>query len=593
MIRLADYVIKYLKRIGVDVVFTVSGGGSIWLCDALSKKTINYICCHHEQAVGYSVEGYSRSKNNVGVGIVTTGPGGTNTISAVSSCWIDSVPAVFISGQVFLNQTIQKSKLRQKGVQEINIIDLVKPNTKFAKTLEDPNEIKKLLDYAFYQATNGRPGPCWIDIPGNFQNTYIDEKKLKNFYPVKKKISPDLKKISKISDLLISSKKPIFIFGHGCRLSRSMKIAKKITQKMGVPFALTWNASDFLDNNNKLFIGKPGAFAERGSNFIVQSADLIIAVGTRLPYMVTGYNSKDFGRNAKLVIVDVDNNELKNNQVRSSIKLNEDAKSFLDLLYEDIKRKKINKLNLENWRSYCSSIRSKYPILLNEQINQKKYVNSYYFVSKLSNYLKKNYQIVTDMGLSFVGTHQAFKVKENELLFTNSGHAPMGWGLPAAVGAYYANKSRLTICLTGEGGLMMNIQELSTIMHNKLPIKIFIYNNGGYLTIKQTQQLGFNSRIMGADNISGISFPDFKKISSSFNLDYISFNKNKQITNKSLNQILISKKPVICELFMDPEQEQMPKAINKRDKNGKTIPTAFENLYPFLDEKEISASLNI
>ena len=593
MIRLADYVIKYLKKKGIEVVFTVSGGGSIWLCDALSKKSIEYICCHHEQAVGYSVEGYSRSKNKVGVGIVTTGPGGTNTISAVSSCWIDSVPAVFISGQVFLNQTIKKSKLRQKGVQEINIVDLVKPNTKYSTILEDPYEIKKVLDIAFFEATNERPGPCWIDIPGNFQNTLIDEKKLSNVLLKKNENISDLKKISRIADLISSSKKPLFIFGHGCRISNSKKIAKKIVSTFGIPYALTWNASDLLDNYDQLFVGKPGTFTERGSNFIVQSADLIIAVGTRLPYMVTGYNSKDFGRNAKIIVVDIDPNELKNNQIRYSIKLKEDSNTFLNLLFKSLKNKKLKKLNLKDWINYCINIRAKFPILLNSQIKQKKYVNSYYFVSFLSNYLNENYQIITDMGLSFVGTHQAFKVKQNQILFTNSGHAPMGWGLPAAVGAHFANKNRLTICLTGEGGLMMNIQELSTIMHNKLPIKIFIYNNGGYLTIKQTQQLGFNSRIMGANNISGISFPNFKKISSSFKIDYFSFSYNKHINHKSLNKIFKSKKPVICELFMDPNQEQMPKAINKRDKNGKTVPTSFENLYPFLDEEEILASLNI
>ncbi len=593
MIRRADFVIKYLQNRNTKVVFTVSGGGSIWLCDALAKNKLNYVCCHHEQAVGYAVEGYSRSNKSVGVGIVTTGPGGTNTISAVSACWIDSIPAVFISGQVFLNQTIGNTKIRQKGVQEINIVDLVKPNTKFATILENPYEIKKVLDNAFYQAENGRPGPCWIDIPGNFQNFLIDEKKLSVFSIPFKRQKNISNQISKVVKLLSQSKKPLFLFGHGCRLSNSKNLATKIVNDFKIPFSLTWNASDFIDNNHKYFVGKPGAFAERGTNFIVQSSDLIISIGSRLPYMVSGYNSKDFGRNAKIIVIDIDDQELKNDQIKAYMKIKSDAKKFLELLYIDLKKQKILKYDKKNWIKYCIDIRKKYPILINSQINQKKYINSYFFISKLSEYLNSNSQVITDMGLSFVGTHQAFKVKTNQILFTNSGHAPMGWGLPASVGAYYANKKKITVCLTGEGGIMMNIQELSTIMHNKIPIKIFIYNNGGYLTIKQTQQLGFNSRIMGADKNSGISFPNFKKLAESYSIKYYNFDHNSQISKTNLDKIIKSPFPTICELFIDPEQEQIPKAINKRDKNGKTVPTSFENLYPFLDEEEIKASLNI
>ena len=592
-IRLADYVMRYLKDKGVRDIFTVSGGGSIWLCDALELSKINYVCCHHEQAVGYAVEGYARSNKKVGVGLVTTGPGGTNIMSAVSACYVDSVPAVFISGQVYQKQTSAGTGLRQKGVQETNMIEIVKSNTKYAHMLTNPYEIKEILDYAFKKCQEGRPGPCWIDIPGDIQNTFIDTKSLKNKLKKKKQIDfvskSELKKVEIVSKLISKSKKPIFLFGHGCRISKSEKIANLLVKNLKIPFGLTWNASDFLDNNHSLFIGKPGTFAERGSNFIVQSSDLIIAVGSRLPFMVTGYDSKDFGRNAKIVIVDIDKNELKNNQVNSHLKINLDANLFLNRLNKSISKKSYNKLSTSNWINYCKSIRLKYPILTSNQINQNKYVNSYFFVSCFPNVFKSKYQIITDMGLSFVGTHQALKVSKGQILYTNSGHAPMGWGLPAAIGAYFANKKIKTICFTGDGGLMMNLQELATVMHHKIPIIIFIFNNGGYLTIKQTQELGFNSRIMGANNKSGLSFPNFKNIAKVFKFKYFSISNNNEVIKKLKNIIRI-KSPVVCELFIDPSQLQIPKAQNNRDKYGKTSPTKFENPFPFLSEDIVQKS---
>jgi acetolactate synthase-1/2/3 large subunit len=309
-------------------------------------------------------------------------------------------------------------------------------------------------------------------------------------------------------------------------------------------------------------------------------------VGTRLPFMVTGYNSKDFARKAKKVMVDIDKVETSNSNVKLDEKINCDASYFLKTLLKYLP----NKINpSKKWLKYCKTVRKKYPIVLEKFKTQKKFVNSYHFVDILSDLLNSKDVIVTDMGLSFVGTHQTFKIKKGQKLYTNSGHAPMGWGLPAAVGACCASKKRRIICLVGEGGLQMNIQELATVMHNKLPIKIFIYNNGGYLTIKQTQQLGFNSRIMGSNFKSGLSFPDYKKIAQSYKIKYIEIKNNKNLKNK-INKVLAGNKPVICELKLDHNQEQMPKAINKRIPGGKTVPTKFEDMYPFLSTDELNAN---
>ncbi len=585
--RLADYIVKFIEKKKIDTVFTVSGGGSIFLCDALyNSKKIKYISHHHEQAASFAAESYARSKNDVGCCFVTTGPGGTNTVTGVSSAWIDSVPVIFISGQVFLNQTIQKTKKRQVGVQEINIIDLVKPITKFSKMVTDPNMINYFLEKAYHMSKSGRPGPVFLDIPADLQNAEIDEKKVKKirYIPERKNFNID-GAIKKILLSLKKSKRPLIHLGHGVRLSGSQKIVKKFFEKNKIPFVVTWNADDIVPTNHPMYSGRPGAFGERGSNFIVQNCDFYLSIGTRLPYMVTGYNSKNYASKAKFkCMVDIDNYELKRNDIKFDLKLKCDARYFLEKFFKRLKK---HNSNLE-WINYCKNIRKKYPILINQMKKEKKYVNSYYFVKSLSKLTKSNDSIITDMGFSFTTSHQAIEIKEKQMFYTNSGHAPMGWGLPAAIGAYFANRGKINniICLTGEGGLQMNLQELATVMHNKIPIKLFIFNNGGYLTIKQTQILGFKGRIMGADKNSGLSFPDYSKIAKSHKFNYLRI-KNHQNLEKKLKKILKNKSPFICEILMNPNEEQIPKAINRRDKSGKSIPTELEDMYPFLPREEL------
>ena len=586
--RLADFVIEFLEKKKIDTVFTVSGGGSIFLCDALYKaKKLKYVACHHEQAVAYATESYTRAKNKPGAAIVTTGPGGTNTTSGVACCWIDSVPSIFISGQVYLNQTIDQSGLRQIGVQEFDIVNMVKPFTKYAVMVKQPNEIRYHLEKAYHLCSEGRPGPVWIDIPANIQNAQINEKSLKGYYPTNKinKNSKLDKKIKKVAKLFLKYDRPVLHIGHGVKISNGEKYLRKIIDKHHIPFALTWNASDLIESNHPSYIGRPGAFGERGSNFIIQNCNLYISVGTRLPFMVTGYNSKDFARKAKKIMVDIDKKETNLSRVKLEEKINCDAAYFLKTFLKYLPEK-ISLSN--NWLSYCKKVRRKYPIVLEKFKKQKKSINSYHFVDMLSDVLNNKDVVVTDMGLSFVGTHQAFKIKRGQKLYTNSGHAPMGWGLPAAIGACYAIKRKRIICLAGDGGFQMNSQELATVMHNKLPIKIFIYNNGGYLTIKQTQQLGFNSRIMGSNSKSGLSFPDYKKIAQSYKIKYIKIQNGKNFKSK-INKILNGNKAVICELILDHNQEQMPKAINKRI-GKKSVPTKLEDMYPFLSKEELNSN---
>lgn len=587
---LADYVIEWLAKNDINNIFTVSGGGSIALCDAATKSnSMSYYCCHHEQAAAFAAEGYARTSGKVGASLVTTGPGGTNAITGVSSAWIDSIPLIFISGQVFSNQMIGKSKLRQLGVQEINIVDLVKPNTKYAVCLRSPNDIKYELEKAHHLAVTGRPGPVWVDIPANMQMSNIEPQNLKHYTKRKKNFSIDLvnNQIHILETKLTASKRPIILAGHGVRLSKSADKLITFAEKHNIPILTTWNASDIIKSDHKLFVGRPGAFAERGANFAIQNADFIITLGTRLPFMVTSYNSNDFARNAYKIMVDIDKNELKKSDFKFDLLINTD----LTILLDNLINRNINFKANKSWTNNCQRIREKYPILDNEKKRPSKYINSYLFINELSKIVSADTSIITDMGLSFVGTHQAFKIKKGQNLFTNSGHAPMGWGLPAAFGSSIADKNKQVICLSGDGGLMMNIQEFATIMHHKPNLKVFIYNNNGYLTIKQTQQLGFENRLMGCDE-QDLSFPKFNLIAQAHSIPYLKITGNDNLVN-CLKKFLNLEGPAICELIMDPEQPQVPKHINRKDNMGRPIASKFEELYPFLSENEIELNLEI
>lgn len=591
MIRLADYVIEYIGNLGIEEIFTVSGGGSIFFCDALARsKKVKYVCCHHEQAVNMATEAYARVRQDIAVSLVTTGPGGTNSITGVACSWMDSVPHLVISGQVFLNQTIGTSGVRQLGVQEINIIDLIKPITKYAVMVTDPQSIKYHLQKAIYLAKTGRPGPVWLDVPANVQNSMIDEDALQGFSPEEIRIEYDrdlTEKVSKIVALIKASKRPLIHVGQGVRLARAIDDFVQFVETLGLPFVTARNANDMIPTSHDLNIGRPGTFAQRGANFAVQNADFYLAVGTRLSLPQTGYNSKDFARNATRVIVDIDRAELDKKTLAMHIKIHADARAFL----QELNRQTSGlRLDVSEWIEQCRKWREKYPVVLPEYWRQKGSVNSYVLIDILSDLLTTDDVITTDMGFAFQNTHQAFRVKKGQRVFTNCGFAPMGWGLPAAVGACFANRRKRTICIAGEGGLMMNIQELATVMHHKLPIKLFILNNGGYLTIKQTQQIGFEGRIMGSNEETGLSFPDMMKIAEAHGMPGVRLESQENMRQR-IQEILDHPGPFICEIVMDRDQEQIPKIISRRRPDGTMEQTPLEDMYPFLDREELEANM--
>lgn len=593
-IRLADYVIQRLAAEGVRDFFTVVGGGSIFLCDALAlNKEVRYVCCHHEQSVAMAAEAHARITGKIGVSIVTTGPGGTNAITGVAGSWMDSVPHVIISGQAFLAQTIGASglALRQLGVQEINIVDLVKPITKYAVLVEKPEEIRYHLEKALHLAKTGRPGPVWLDLPADVQKAMVDPAKLRGFSAdeVVTQYDNDLvAKVRQVVSHLKNSKRPLLHVGQGIRIAGLVDRFLALVERHRIPFVTARNANDIVSSDHELFMGRPGTFPQRHANFVLQNADFYLAIGTRLSLPQTGYNAKDFAKNATKVMVDIDRAELDKKTLNIDIKVHTDARNFLDELERQLEGVEIC---CEPWIEKCAEWRRCYPVVSSQQHGQSKWVNSYHFVDKLSDMMDENDVIVTDMGVSFQGTHQALKIKKGQRFFTNSGFASMGWGLPAAIGASMASGQR-TMCISGDGGLMMNLQEIATVKQYNLPVKLFILNNLGYLTIKQTQELGFEGRYMGINSDTGLYFPNFGKIAEAHEIPFVKISNHKEL-GRNLDSVLGIEGPVICEIMMDPDQLQAPKAINRRKVDGSFEPTPLEDIFPFIERKDLEEIMSV
>lgn len=595
--RVADYVIEFLENQGVEHIFTVTGGGAIFLCDALGMaKKMKYVACHHEQAASMASEAYARIRQGLGVALVTSGPGGTNAVTGTAGCWLDHVPQLTISGQVFLSQTIGKHLgLRTLGVQELNIVDIVRSITKYAVMIEDAKDIRYHLGKAIYLATHGRPGPTWLDIPANIQNADIDSSSLRGFDAKESELPLDSElkmKVAQVVKLLKTASRPLVHIGQGVRIAGAGEEFFKLVETLRIPFVTARNANDMGPADHDLYVGHPGTFAQRGANFAVQTSDVYLAVGTRLSLAQTGYNAKDYARNAKVVMVDIDQAELDKDTVKLHLKIQTDAKIFLEELNRQLFQEKLDSQRWRQWLMQCQQWRLKYPVVLPEYREQTGSVNSYYFIDVLSEVLTPEDAVVTDMGFAFQNTHQAFRVKKGQRVFTNCGLASMGWGLPAAVGACFAREKKRTVCIAGEGGFLMTIQEMATIMHHRLPVKLFILNNGGYLTIKQTQELGFENRLMGSNEESGISFPNFMKIAEAYCFKGVRLESHQDL-KRHIEEIMNHEGPVLCEIMMDPDQMQAPKAINRRNADGGMQQTALEDSYPFLDSKEIEENLSV
>jgi acetolactate synthase-1/2/3 large subunit len=574
--KVSDIVVNFLESKGITHVFTISGGGCIHLTDSLGKaENLKYICVHHEQSAAMAAEGYARLKQDVGACVVTTGPGGTNTLTGVLGCWLDSIPTIFISGQVSLSQISEGTGCRQIGDQEFDIVSTVKPMTKYATMIKDKNDILYELEKAYNIAISGRPGPVWIDIPLDIQGAIVNESELRYFTEeIDDMLTLNSKEIEVFINLLKESKKPLFVIGNGVRLSNSYNLLDQIVKQTGIPTITGVHSGvDCVDNSYEYYAGRFGILGQTSSNKIVQEADLLIVLGSRLNIKMTGYNIPGFAPNAKKVFVDIDKYELNKHKLSNiALKIHANVFDFLKSLPV------IKDLDIINWQQRVKDLRKDQKYYYDKHINMTNYASAYYFTDRLK-YFAKNNPIITSNGSAHVVTLQTFQLSKNQRMFTNVGCASMGYGLPAAIGACFVEGHNDIICIEGDGSLQMNIQELQTMVHHQLPIKLFVINNDGYLSIKITQGLFFGGREEASGKESGISFPDLAKVANTYNIPFIRISNNNEYDNK-LKEVFNTKGPVICELMTHPHEKHEPKVIHKGiDSEGRIIPGELTDMY--------------
>jgi len=596
-IKVSDYIIKRLES-EVKHIFLISGGGCIHLVDSLGKSSIEPVCNLHEQGAGIAAESYSQYTNNLGVALVTTGPGGTNIVTPIASAWLDSIPLLVLSGQVQQKDMVGNTGVRQLGFQEIDFKEIVKPITKYSVSINNANEVPSILEKAIYTAKNGRPGPVVLEIPLDIQSSYIEEGEVNNVrkYDIElkdKKIEYGIFKqqIHEIIQTLNSSKRPIILVGNGLRLSKSIDEFKELINKFKIPVLLSWKAADILDEYHELFVGRPGGVGQRGANFNQQNSDLIICLGARLDHGQLAYQSKFFAREAKKVIVDIDVNEINKLNIDIDFKIPYSCKDFLNELL--LQSNKIN-LDCSDWLIHCKQTYLKYPVCLPEYYNIKsKFVNNYVFINELSKHIKENSVIIpgSSGGCSEV-TFQSIKIKNGIRIYNSQGLGSMGFAIPASIGGCLASNKKEIICIDGDGGFYMNIQELELVKRYKLPIKYFILNNNGYGSIKTTQKTHFNSKLVASDPDSGLTLPEIKLQAKAYGIKYFKIKNNKDLI-VNLEKIISYKDAFICEVMVDINHTTLPKASVYKDKNGLFCTRPMEDLAPFLDRNEFKANLLI
>ncbi|MFH1387615.1 MAG: thiamine pyrophosphate-binding protein [bacterium] len=592
MIKLSDYVMKFIAAAGVKDVFMLSGGGCMHLVDSLGRNPdLKYISCLHEQVVAFAATAYAQYTNNLGVALVTTGPGGTNAITGVAGAWTDSIPLLVLSGQVKRADLAKNVGVRTLGFQELAVVSIVKPITKYAVTVLEPKEIKYHLEKALYLAKSGRPGPVWLDIPLDVQATMVDEAELAGFTaePEEKQETDIRDKISQIIDLINNSKRPVMIAGYGIKISKSEENFIELAKKLNIPVLTTWKAMDLLPEDSPLYYGRPGCIGQRGANFIQQNSDLVIALGARLDYGQIGFDHESFARQAKKIIIDVDGAELNKFKFKVDIKINADASVFINELENQLG--KLKNVDRAVWLKRCQDWKDKYPVILPEHWQKKDLVSTYALVDTLTKHSGQDDVFAPEnSGAASEIVMQALRLKSGQRVISTNTLGSMGSGLPASIGACIASGKKRTISVNGDGGFMMNIQDLETVARLKLPIKYFILNNDGYGSIRNTQRNFFKGFYVGSDHTSGVTIPDLEKIATAFGLKYFKIANNSELEVK-VKAALFEPGPVLCDVVIDPAEPTMPKLTSELKADGSMVSKPLEDLWPFLERGEFKANM--
>lgn len=593
MIKVSDFIFQHLvDKYGIRHCFMVTGGGAMHLNDSIGHtKGLTYICNHHEQASAIAGEGYYRASGYLAVTCVTTGPGGTNAVTGVLGQYLDSIPGLYISGQIKTStykHTYPYLNLRQLGDQEADIVSIVTPITKYARTIYNPLDIKYELDKAIAIALEGRPGPVWLDIPLDIQGAMVDEKQFREFDPSKEIIDPVKhslvdEQIRQLIGRIKESKSPVIYVGNGIRLAKREKEFIALAEKLNIPVVTAISGSDIIWHNHPLCFGKPGICGDRLGNIMVQNADLLIVLGTRLSIRQVSYAYDLFAPKAYKVMVDIDLAEMQKPTLNIDMPIHVNLSEFIDKLLAELDEE--DKLpDFLDWRKWGREIEKKIPSLFEDNPDMDGFANSYKFADELFKQLKEGDVVVTGNGTAYTCTYQAMQVNKGVRVFANQGCAAMGYGLPAAIGACVSNKNGRTICVTGDGSIQMNIQELQTLVNYKLPLKLFVLENEGYLAIKTTQKAFFNGSFTGSNPSSGVICPDLKRIAEAYGIPFVRISNNDEL-RVVITEVLAAEGAMICEVKMHPEQTLFPKSASFMDKEtGKMTSAPLDKMAPFMDD---------
>ena len=578
--RVADIVASFLVAQGIKDVFTLTGGGAMFLNDGIaSNDNINAICNHHEQACAMGAVAYAKYKNGLATAMLTTGCGATNAITGLLDAWQDNTPVIFISGQIKRKETSRNSKtnLRQFGVQEADIISIVESLTKYSVMVNEPDEILYHLERAAHLAMTGRPGPVWIDIPLDVQGFFIEIDELKHFTP-EIDVTLEIKGMERLVKMYEQAERPIILAGNGVRLSGSVDKLREFSSKNNIPCVVSYLAVDYFEQDSPNYVGRLGIKGDRAGNFAIQNSDLIISLGSRLSVCLTGFEYELFARNSKLIVVDIDEDEHKKDTVDIDQFIHADVGNFLSKFAN-----KITPKILGNWQNKCVHWKNKWPVYQGGYDADT--VNMYEFTKTLSELASEDEIVVSDAGSSYYVTSQSFTFNSNKQRYITSGaQADMGFTLPAAIGTCIAaNKS--VVGITGDGSFQLNIQELQTIKHYNLPVKLIVWNNNGYLSIRATQNKFFDGRRIGTDPESGVSFPEVEKIAKAYDLPYVKINNTAEL-RKKLTDVITASGPVVCEVMCPENQEIIPMVSAIKNDDGSMTSKPIEDMYPFLDRDE-------
>jgi len=590
--KLSDYVVEFIAGLGVRHVFMLPGGGAMHLNDSLGRcHSLQYVCNLHEQGGAIAAEAYGQYAG-LGVLMVTTGPGGTNAITGVAGAWLESTPMLVVSGQVKRADLVGNRGVRQIGFQEIDIVSVVKPITKFATIVTEPNQIRRCLEEAAWKATHGRKGPVWVDIPLDVQASEIDPNSLEGFTPPKADPDQDSRiraAVSKTLELLASAKRPVVLVGNGVRHAGAIDLFLKWVESMGIPVLTTWKALDFLPEDHPLYVGRPGAVGQRAANFAQQTSDLFISLGARLDYGQTAYNHRNFAPRAHKVVVDIDPAEIAKLDMEITVPLVADVGAFLVSLADSTKN--LSHPNWRTWRQRCMAWKARYPIVQESFRTVPSGVHNYVLVDTLGRLLGSGDILIPgSSGACSEVTSQAVPVSKGLRFINTHGLGAMGFGVPAALGACLASGGNRTVCIDGDGGFPMNAQELAVISRLKLPIKFFILNNGGYGSIRTTQINYFERRFVACDPGSGLTFPDLKKSTEACGVTYCRIETQDNLA-ADVAKMLNTPGPVVCDVLMAPNQFTQPKVSSKQQPDGKMVTMPMEDLWPYLDRAELEAIL--